>query len=111
MEPGVAVMLFAALVAAAPAGEECGTTSQNARDLEALHAYAAQLGPARAYSVPDDVDEDAVAILHDRDDLIIRRNAFDLDGASLRLLPNRRGGYDAARLALALDAASTPLLL
>ena len=50
-----------------------------------------------------------MAILHDRGDLVIRRNPFDLDGAALRFTPNGSGGYDVARLALPFAAGGTPL--
>jgi hypothetical protein len=55
------------------------------------------------------VDIDDVAVLVDRGDLVVRRNPFDLDGSSLRLVPNRGGGYDAARLAIPVEPAGSTL--
>jgi hypothetical protein len=57
----------------------------------------------------EDHDEDNVAILHDRDDLIIRRNPFDLESGGLRFTPNGNGGYDVARLSLAPGSPGTML--
>jgi len=99
--PGMAVLMF--MLAALPLGAEesrCGTHPRLQRELRALHDLAApraRMTTARA----TDVDIDDVAILVDRGDLVVRRNPFDLDGSSLRLTPNRGGGYDVARLALA----------
>jgi hypothetical protein len=92
---------------AAPAHDVagCGTRPGLGRDLAALHAVQ----PPRALSARDD-DRDVgdVAVVVDRGDLVIRRNPFDLGGAGLRLAP-RAEGYAAARVAVPIEAAGSPL--
>jgi hypothetical protein len=103
----------ASSAAAAPAGEvRCGTGLVDARSLLALHEYAARTGLVRAAATGRaDVDQAGVAVLQDRGDLVIRRNPFDLDGSSVRLSPNRSGGYDPARVAIGLEAPGTAIAL
>jgi hypothetical protein len=111
------IALLAAAVAssaaAAPAGEvRCGTGLVDARSLLALHEYAARTGLVHAAATGRaDVDQAGVAVLQDRGDLVIRRNPFDLDASSLRLSPNRAGGYDPARVAIGLEPPGTALAL
>ena len=87
---------------AIPALRHAGDGSSRAM---ALHRYFEQSRAgaipcsAQAEATPPDRDVADVALLEDRGDLVVRRNAFDLEGASLRFRPNQRGGYDAARLA------------
>ena len=50
-----------------------------------------------------------MAILHDRGDLVIRRNLFDLDRTGVRFVPAAGGGYDVTRSTLDLTAPGTPL--
>jgi hypothetical protein len=103
-------MFAAVLVASGAVG--CGTGLVDARSLLALHDYAARTGLVRAAARGEaDVDQAGVAVLQDRGDLVIRRNPFDLDGSSVRLSPNGRGGYDPARVAVASDSPGTPLSL
>src|SRR5262245_717341 len=88
----------------------CGTAPDGSRELVAWHSYWEQTRPRlRAASAVADTDVDDVALLEDHDDLVVRKNPFDLDGAALRFAPNPRGGYDVARLALPLDAPGTRL--
>jgi hypothetical protein len=54
---------------------------------------------------------DHVTILEDHGDLVARSNPLDLAGVSLRLSPNRNGGYDAARMGLPLEAGGEPVAL
>lgn len=95
--------------AASLARPACGTEAGAAPGFLALHRYAAAQA-ATAPSAPEaDRDEAHVAILHDRGDLVIRRNPFDLDHTALRFVPNLAGGYDVARITLGLDAPGAPL--
>jgi hypothetical protein len=99
-------LLLSARTAAASDDATCGTTPGGAANLLALHAYWVDTGAVGASSLagPRDADVDHVAILEDRGDLIARRNPFDLDGTSLRFVPNPAGGYDAVPLAVPLEA-------
>jgi hypothetical protein len=115
-------LLLSALACASPrAGSEaapgawaeetpCSTAADGSLQLLAFHRYARQAAPRRA-SVEPDYDEENVAILQDRGDLVIHRNPFDLEGAGLRFTPNGNGGYDVARLSLALDSPGAVLPL
>lgn len=112
--PALALAAFA--LAAPPAcaaglDGRCATERGGARGLLALHGYWSAAGALASPAAPLDSDEDDVAILEDRGDLVVRKNPFDLDGAALRLSPNGAGGYDPARLALPLDPAGDPLQL
>lgn len=109
-KPMVSV-LIGLLIATPSARPEvlCGTEPRGALHLAALHRYWSDAGlrasapsDARA-AASEDGDADQVAILEDRGDLVVSRNPFDLDGASVRLAPNRAGGYDPVRLALPLE--------
>jgi hypothetical protein len=91
--------LFLAVLAGAP----CGTRVETGRDLMAEHRVAEGRGALAAAAGTPDRDVGDVAVLEDRGDLVVRRNPFDLDAAAIRFAPNAAGGYDAARLALALD--------
>lgn len=95
-------------VAAGPEGA-CATSPEGRRHLLALHRYWSQSGALLASAGAADTDQDDVAVLVDRGDLVARRNPFDLDGASLRLSPNSDGGFDPARMALGLDPAGSRL--
>jgi len=117
---GVLAVLLAAVPALRAADEGwCGTTAEGSREALALHAWAAAAGhpdtsSAHAASsaqaaAPADLDVDHVALLDDRNDLVIRRNPFDLDGRAVRLQPNAAGGYDPVPLALPLDAPGAAL--
>jgi hypothetical protein len=108
--------LIRLLMGASSAGAAglCGTEPGGALHLEALHRYWTQAGlRASAQSDPgaasSDREADQVAILEDRGDLVVTRNPFDLDAASVRLTPNRAGGYDPVRLALPLEPPATRL--
>jgi hypothetical protein len=109
----VLIGLLAAPPPVAPPAVSCGTTEGTTAQIAALHRYwtGAGLvgGPRAATAAGADRDVANVAVLEDRGDLVARENPFDLDGASIRLTPNRAGGYDAARLALPLDPPGTPL--
>jgi hypothetical protein len=108
----LAVLLLQPPAASArPAGEAaCGSEPGLARALLALHRYWIQDAPSSATAHgAGDRDEDDVAILEDRGDLVASRRPFDLDGAAVRLAPNAAGGYDAARTAIAFDAPGTAL--
>ncbi|HXB55767.1 MAG TPA: hypothetical protein VN461_13345 [Vicinamibacteria bacterium] len=88
----------------------CGTEVQGARNLAVLHRYWQQTSPPSTSAAGAlDRDVNNVALLLDRGDLVVRRNPFDLDAASLRFAPNRGGGYDVVRLSLPLDSGGTPL--
>jgi hypothetical protein len=94
----------------------CGTEAAGAAHLAALHRYWTQaglVGPPRASARLDaqDRDEDDVAVLEDRGDLVVARNPFDLDRSAVRLAPNAAGGYDPARMALPLETGGAPLPL
>jgi hypothetical protein len=86
-------------IVAAPEGR-CSTGIDGSIQLLSLHRYAGQGTPFPGIS-EEDHDEDNVAILLDRGDLVIRRNLFDLESSGLRFTPNEEGGYDVARVALA----------
>jgi hypothetical protein len=111
--------LLAALLAAGggPASvaddvrSRCGTVAQGSARLVALHRYAAGSGERTGMTMApaDDRDENHVALLADRGDLVIRRRPFDLDSRAVRLTPNGSGGYDPAVLALGVDAPGTTL--
>jgi hypothetical protein len=75
----------------------CGTGAGLEVSLRALSSYAAQRPQPVAH--PDDRDDSGVAVLQDEGDLVIRRNPFDLDGASVRFVPNGLGGFDVVRTA------------
>jgi len=89
------------------AGLPCGTEPGAARDALALHEYWRQASPPPVAGA--DFDDGHVAVLHDRGDLVVRRNLFDLAGASVRLAPNGAVGYDLAPLAVPLEAPGTSL--
>ena len=116
---GLGLALSALACAAPPTGPEaepvaqaresrCATEALGSLQLLSLHRYARQTAPNPVAS-EEDFDEDDVAILLDRGDLIIRRNLFDLESAGLRFTPNRNRGYDVARLSLALGSPGTAL--
>src|SRR5438876_6670334 len=111
----VTTLVAAALLGTAPLAADgpgwCGTGLVDSRSLVALHGYAARSGLVRAATATTDRDQDQVALLEDRGDLVIRRNPFDLDGAAVRLSPNRAGGYDSARMELPADAPGAPVAL
>ena len=87
----------------------CGTEAGSSSGLVALHGYRAQRAAPLPYAPEEDRDEGHVAILHDRGDLVIPRNPFDLDGTALRFVPNAAGGYDVSRVALPLEPPGAPL--
>jgi hypothetical protein len=87
----------------------CGTETGSSAGFVALHAYGAPRAAAGGRGDVPDRDEQGIAILYDRGDLVIRRNLFDLDGAGLRFSPNAAGGFDAAPASLALEAPGAPL--
>ncbi len=96
--------------AAAAERAACATAQDAAPDFLALHLYAAQEGRRPLAAAPaEDVDAAHVAILHDRGDLVVRRNPFDLDGAGLRLSPTPAGGFDVEHLSLPFASGGTPL--
>jgi hypothetical protein len=107
-----------ALRLASPAPEgarRCGTEPGGAGHLAALHRYWTQarltgtLQAAPSRTAVADRDEDGVAVLEDRGDLVVSRNPFDLEGSGIRLSPNAAGGHDPARLALPLEPPGMPL--
>lgn len=73
----------------------CGFETGLEAGLRALHGYAGP--PAASAGARPDRDEGDVAVLHDRGDLVIRRNPFDLDDMGVRFTPNAAGGYDVGR--------------
>lgn len=85
-------------------GRPCGTHPGLQREIRALHDLVGPGMRASNASRAADADIDDVAVLVDGGDLVVRRNPFDLDGSALRLTPRPAGGYDAARLALPLEA-------
>ena len=108
------VLLLAAPPAAAPGDQvpACGTVPEGGNDLQAQHRYWLQTrAGALEAEGGRDFDLDHVAVLEDRGDLVARRNAFDLDRASLRFVPSAPGGYDAVPLAGSLEPAGTTLSL
>ena len=56
-----------------------------------------------------DRDEGDVAVLHDRGDIVIRRNPFDLDDAGVHFTPNAAGGYDVGPASGPTGGPATPL--
>jgi hypothetical protein len=110
MIPAVALLLLAAGALRADTGGVCGTTPNGAREMAAWHQYWEQTRarPERVASVAADRDVDNVAVLEDRDDLVVRQNPFDLEGATLRFVPDR-DGYTVARLSLPLDPPGSSL--
>ncbi len=91
-------------------GWRCGTDPRLERELRAVHDVAAG-GAVRATARRARRDVGDVAVLVDGGDLIVRRNPFDLDGASLRLSPDGAGGYSVARVAIPIEPAGTSLAL
>jgi len=109
--PWSAALVLALSVPAAEAGDVgCGTHPGLEREMRALHDVAAARRPFASASTADDADVDDVAVIFDRGDLVVRRNPFDLDGSALRLTPSA-GGYEAARLALPIEAAGNVVAL
>jgi hypothetical protein len=108
------LLLLATLPAASAAADlpACGTAPDGAHDLLAQHRYRlqTQVG-ASAEGDARDFDVDNVAVLEDRGDLVARRNAFDLDRASLRFVPNSAGGYDPVPLAGVLEPPGAAMTL
>jgi hypothetical protein len=103
----------------APAAVTCGTGPVVAAHLSALHRYGVQAGrsavgrsEAAFQGAASDRDEDDVAILEDRGDLVIARNPFDLERTAIRLTPDpTTGGYATARLSLPLETGGVALAL
>jgi hypothetical protein len=93
----------------------CGTDRWTAAQVRALHRYQAHARPPHAELAragregAADRDEDDVALLEDRGDLIVARNPFDLERSGVRLVPNASGGYDPARLSLPLEMGGAAL--
>ncbi|HVQ31522.1 MAG TPA: hypothetical protein VMV21_18135, partial [Vicinamibacteria bacterium] len=93
----------------------CGTRADGSLRARVLHRYFEQSrgtsasGLHSTEAAPLDPDVGGVALLEDRGDLVVRRNPFDLETTSLRFHPNRRGGYDAARLEVGREPAGDPL--
>ena len=106
----IAIVLSAAgaVRAESPA---CGTRPGLQRELTAVHDLAALAANARRAPGRYEEDRDVgdVAVIHDRGDLVIRRNPFDLDGSALRLTPRPGGGYDVARVAIPIEPAGAAL--
>jgi hypothetical protein len=105
--------LAALLLLPAPPGRSdeasCGTHPDIERWLEALHTQHAATDTSAALAADD--RQGQIVVLHDRGDLLLRRNLLDLDGRALRLVPNR-GGYDVVPLeARSLAPAGDPLLV
>jgi len=109
--PGWGIIALVLLASrATPEEGWCGTDPSGSASLLALHRYWQNTGAVRATATAaGDRDEGDIAILEDHSDLVVRRNPFVLDGASIRLSPNRSGGYDAARLAISLDGLGSSL--
>jgi hypothetical protein len=81
----------------------CATAADAAPDFLALHAYALREGHRVTATAPGaDADVADVALLHDRGDLVIRRNPFDLTGTGLRFTPRDPESYDVVGLPLPL---------
>jgi hypothetical protein len=100
----------AAIGASASERAPCATAAEGAADLLALHRYARQEGHRLATAAPaPDEDVAHVALLHDRGDLVVRRNPLDLDGAGLRFTPAPAGGFDVVPLAPFPASTGTPL--
>src|SRR5687768_7011334 len=105
---GVAAIAALGLAPAVPwsgatAPLACVTAPGGAERMMALHRYAAASPRGRGAAEGRDRDDGHVALLADRGDLVIRRNPFDLDHRSVRLVPNRSGGFDPLPLALPID--------
>jgi hypothetical protein len=108
--PGCAAPRPDDVVPAAAAPESrCATRPAGSQELLAAHAHARSAAPPVNGPAPDDFDDDHVALLHDRGDLVIRRNPFDLHGQGVRFAPNLSGGYDPLRLPLDLGPPGAPL--
>jgi hypothetical protein len=105
----MSVLLSAVVSSAQDSERVCGTDASGAQEALALHRYWSDGLLATADAAASDFDEDEVAVLLDRGELVARRNPFDLDQGSVRFSPNAAGGYDATRLSLPLDPAGTPL--
>jgi hypothetical protein len=113
------LLLAASLLSATPVPWseelECGTEEGGASRLLALHRYWEQAGALRTSSeAPDplegqDRDQDDVAVLYDRADMVALKNPFDLGNAALRFAPKAGGGYEAVRLSLPKEPAGDPL--
>jgi hypothetical protein len=106
-------LLLCSLAASAlgAADWRCGTSRTQERELRLLHELRPQGRFAAAAAHPADVDVGEVAVLFDQGDLVVRRNPFDLDGAAIRLTPDRSGGYAVARVAVPIEPAGTTLAL
>jgi hypothetical protein len=109
----VALLLLMDVSPAGAGGPQgrCATERGGGRHALALHRYRLSQGASALATSPRDVDDDHVAILEDQTDLVLHKNPFDLDAASLRLTPDTQGGYALARVAIPLPAAGTPLAL
>ena len=95
--------------AASGSGLPCGFEAGLEAGLRALDGYSRPTAVS-AGALPDR-DEGDVAVLHDRGDLVIRRNPFDLDDAGVRFTPNAAGGYDVERASGPLGGPATALAL
>jgi hypothetical protein len=94
------MVLLPALLAAGAA--LCGTTPGTARDAFLLHEAQARV--AASSQPAADFDAGQLAVLVDQGELVIRRNLFDLDAAGVRFTPTADGGFEAAPMALPLEA-------
>lgn len=74
-----------------------------------LQRYWASRGNLAVVSASRSRDEGGVAILEDQGDLVAARNLFDLEGRTLRFMPNASGSYDALPGAGSPGPAGAPL--
>lgn len=90
---------FLSLAAAGPAGKVpdarlCGSEPVGSVAPLVLQRYWVSRGSLAAVSASRSRDQDGVAILEDQGDLVAARNLFDLEGRTVRFMPNASGGYD-----------------
>jgi hypothetical protein len=98
----------------APVAERppCAAAADAAPDFVALDAYARREGHRPVASPPaEDEDVAHVALLHDRGDLVVRRNPFDLDGTGLRFSPVSTGSYAVAPVPVPLTGGGRALAI
>ncbi|HET7747368.1 MAG TPA: hypothetical protein VFM29_08710 [Vicinamibacteria bacterium] len=103
------------LAAAALAGAlTCGTEPGLGRELILRHVARAALPsprPVARATSPRAAGPQDVVLVEDRQDVILRRNAFDLDGAGLRFMPAGPEAYAVTRVDRPVETATATLAL